>query len=1011
MKRTIYCVCILLSLTLAAAEAEKLLPEVVWKPNEAYLLKSLCGRYGWQNGIERNNGQKMMFQQNHTENSAIWGYAPGMQKIGLPEDRPLLEKRLELFRAHKLPALGRMYIFFDKQIPYPTSEELAELAANPGFLGFRSINEWGTQLDRLMKICFHPETVREAASLKMMPKTKDFFPPDMKEPKTREEYTAAAQYLWTKSSAPFDGQVHVLDGSHYWAKAWPGGWGKIRSIITENRLPYRSNSITQAISRGAARMWNVPYGFLQAYDWHARIGHPTFSHMQTPRDAYRNQQGLLKINPNLYRRLWYYQLMGNAAFIGDESDQNRYADWSGSGQFRLSWYGELCEEVREFNDLFPDLGAQYNPVGLLLGWHNGWAYRGDKAFYLFPYNQGEHMTREIIHRAIFCFSENRAPMDEFGPMPYGDLFDILRFDTPKGALPQKLLENYRVLFLVGDHPLAPEHAKALMEYVHNGGVLVINAAHKLAAFPTAFLGAEPGKQFSSCEIITPDGNKLSSGDFLCTELTLAGGRKLYADAEGRVSGVINDYGKGRVITMGMHYLLETTPVHDGKTTNYKLLTVANDLLRRLTSELLPFQLTGEHLDERLAYQINRKPDGWVIAFYNNAGRFAAGKAYHGYIGPDVVDINQSVSFKMRLAPQLKHAVSLLNGKTLYPEGTSTHRELEFLLEPGEFDIIEIAEKEIPPPTLQRPVNLAYNAAVSATTSTPGHGAEKAVDGDEDFLSAWWGERAAGDSLTVDLGEKQTVHAIRLLQAWSYDNTFFPRICCFKVEAKLDEENWLCVVDESRNIMPESRRGVYRRFEPVQTRYLRVTILSNSSRQGAQVIEFQAFGDRMETVTVPWEIDPSKMSFPQSVQTMSKREYLSAGKIPLISQKQDEKPPAMDRACYHLGELSIRGSKFSRGIGGHAKSELVFKLNPADEWKFFTAYVGIDDSSNPVGTVAFRVFVDGKLAADSGKLTMKYGPVPIFADVSGAQELKLVIDDCGDGIQGDIANWCDACLRK
>jgi hypothetical protein len=228
---------------------------------------------------------------------------------------------------------------------------------------------------------------------------------------------------------------------------------------------------------------------------------------------------------------------------------------------------------------------------------------------------------------------------------------------------------------------------------------------------------------------------------------------------------------------------------------------------------------------------------------------------------------------------------------------------------------------------------------------------------------------------------------------------------------LDEENWLCVVDESRNIMPESRRGVYRRFEPVQTRYLRVTILSNSSRQGAQVIEFQAFGDRMETVIVPWEIDPSKMSFPQSVQTMSKREYLSAGKIPLISQKQDEKPPAMDRACYHLGELSIRGSKFSRGIGGHAKSELVFKLNPADEWKFFTAYVGIDDSSNPVGTVAFRVFVDGKLAADSGKLTMKYGPVPIFADVSGAQELKLVIDDCGDGIQGDIANWCDACLRK
>jgi hypothetical protein len=145
--------------------------------------------------------------------------------------------------------------------------------------------------------------------------------------------------------------------------------------------------------------------------------------------------------------------------------------------------------------------------------------------------------------------------------------------------------------------------------------------------------------------------------------------------------------------------------------------------------------------------------------------------------------------------------------------------------------------------------------------------------------------------------------------------------------------------------------------------------------------------------------------------MLKKKWLSDRTIKMISVKQDEKPLGYDKECYHGKPLKIRGRRFKKGLGCHAKSEIIYKLNPEDGWKIFTAYVGIDDNSAPVGTVEFKVYVDGKIAARTGKITMKNQAIPIWADVDGAKELKLIISDCNDGINGDIADWGDACLRK
>ena len=65
----------------------------------------------------------------------------------------------------------------------------------------------------------------------------------------------------------------------------------------------------------------------------------------------------------------------------------------------------------------------------------------------------------------------------------------------------------------------------------------------------------------------------------------------------------------------------------------------------------------------------------------------------------------------------------------------------------------------------------------------------------------------------------------------------------------------------------------------------------------------------------------------------------------------------------------------------------------------------------MGTVEFLVYADGKLVARSGRLTMENQPVPMWASLEGVRELKLVVSDCDDGINGDIADWGEATLRK
>lgn len=108
-------------------------------------------------------------------------------------------------------------------------------------------------------------------------------------------------------------------------------------------------------------------------------------------------------------------------------------------------------------------------------------------------------------------------------------------------------------------------------------------------------------------------------------------------------------------------------------------------------------------------------------------------------------------------------------------------------------------------------------------------------------------------------------------------------------------------------------------------------------------------------------------------------------------------------------MSLAGRRFDRGLGVHARTELVYALDGA--YETFAATVGIDDEVRPRGAVEFLVAVDGQSAWTSGVLRGTDRPRPVVVPVAGARTLKLTVDFGPGADLADWADWADARLIR
>ncbi len=135
------------------------------------------------------------------------------------------------------------------------------------------------------------------------------------------------------------------------------------------------------------------------------------------------------------------------------------------------------------------------------------------------------------------------------------------------------------------------------------------------------------------------------------------------------------------------------------------------------------------------------------------------------------------------------------------------------------------------------------------------------------------------------------------------------------------------------------------------------------------------------------------------------QFVPLSSLDLKNTEQDWGDPQANKSVGGNG-LSIGGRKFDNGLGTHANSYLRIQLD--GNAKKFRAQVGVDDEeAGQPAMVRFSVIGDGQTLWQSGM--MKGGDAPEQADVdlTGIKKLLLFVNNGGDSIDFDHADWADA----
>lgn len=127
---------------------------------------------------------------------------------------------------------------------------------------------------------------------------------------------------------------------------------------------------------------------------------------------------------------------------------------------------------------------------------------------------------------------------------------------------------------------------------------------------------------------------------------------------------------------------------------------------------------------------------------------------------------------------------------------------------------------------------SVTASGVAAASTP---AENAVDGIVDRNVHWDSSAGAPQWWQVDLEEARKLNQIQIITYWDGR-----RYYQYKVDVSLDGKNWNPIVDFSQNKQKATEKGFMHEFDPILSRYIRVTMLYNSANPGLHLVEVRAF---------------------------------------------------------------------------------------------------------------------------------------------------------------------------
>ena len=322
---------------------------------------------------------------------------------------------------------------------------------------------------------------------------------------------------------------------------------------------------------------------------------------------------------SLSRRDKYLAYLAGASMVQHEDWPRAYCQPKDGGrsEWALSPHGEAMKEWYGFVERNPDRGVSYAPVALLLPFNQGMPVWGGKAWSHFPAERPDMMIDAfMVGVAPFSQDVRKGKEGCLANSPLGDIYDVLLPNTPSGPVPLAALMNYKVAILLGSYELDAALAGRLMEYVRQGGTVVLNSRQLKPSLPKEFIGARHSGKIVPVE--GPVASLLGGEPVALTEpydyeqIELAGAEPVWRDAKNGILATVNRYGRGRVVLTTVDFLTPRKRADlMGRTAKMPLVEL---LMRQVVKDVLPIEVQGD-----VEYGLNKVPGGWWVYLINNKG--------------------------------------------------------------------------------------------------------------------------------------------------------------------------------------------------------------------------------------------------------------------------------------------------------------------------------------------------------------------------------------------------------
>ena len=571
--------------------------------------------------------------------------------------------------------------------------------------------------------------------------------------------------------------------------------------------------------------------------------------------------------PHLVYYLFRPYLIGANYYVNEGIPGFCMQDIEGDKQYELSTLGYIYKDMLDFVDRHPERGIAYSPIALLLDNNRAFPQSGSSySGYNLPYDYADQMNHGVLNNLLF--PEHRDTRYTGGysrTAPYGEIFDILKPNLQDSPINLKALENYKILFSLGGLKINKTFANKLIKYVEGGGALVINAEDIGTYFPVNFLGVKVYPDTFQAEEVICNlcGKSFSENPFTSYALKLYGANSIMT-AKGWPIITKNKYGKGYVIVVGTHYMIQNNFIEtdEGRThRNWKkkpLLNFVSHFFNHLVVGVTPIEVLHKEEDKPdISWIINKKGDGWVVTIFNYSLKKESLVSKPVSTAKVIAEYPyKEIPFKIVCRAPVKDIVEWYKDRDVNWEKEGNNAVISETIHGGEIRVYELQPHKIDLGTRERYKNYALNKQVKASSHLKGYPPANAIDGNYDNENFWWSDTDPRRHyifdmpqwLQVDLGGIKTIDRIFILfHCWKHESLKTRlRIYKYIIEASADGKIWKRVIDESKNEDNARLQGIERWFSPVKARYIKLTVLRNSAFGGARVVEMKVMGKEKET---------------------------------------------------------------------------------------------------------------------------------------------------------------------